>query len=167
MKGIFLTIMAGLLTVGLLDTPALAGEVKPIPMTLHVVVTVPPPCTVKGSNVEFGDVIIKRINGINYRMDAGYTLDCTSSRANDVRMQLKGDTTTVNGETVLSTGISGFGIRIENGANNSLFALGESNWLPFNINNKPSLKAVPVKESGAQLTAAEFNATMTMVVDYQ
>ncbi|MCV5539847.1 fimbrial protein, partial [Escherichia coli] len=31
----------------------------------------------------------------------------------------------------------------------------------------PNLTAVPVKQSGVQLTPAEFNASMTMVVDYQ
>ncbi|HHQ9996598.1 TPA: fimbrial protein, partial [Escherichia coli] len=28
-------------------------------------------------------------------------------------------------------------------------------------------KAVPVKQSGVQLTPSEFNASLTMVVDYQ
>ncbi|EIK0679933.1 TPA: fimbrial protein, partial [Escherichia coli] len=57
--------------------------------------------------------------------------------------------------------------RIENSADNSLFAVGENSWTPFNINNQPQLKAVPVKASGAQLAAGEFNASLTMVVDYQ
>ena len=82
-------------------------------------------------------------------------------------MQLKGTTTTINGETVLSTGIDGFGIRIENAADNSLFAVGENNWTSFDYNSLPKLNAVPVKQSGAQLMASEFNASMTMVVDYQ
>ncbi len=86
---------------------------------------------------------------------------------NDLRMQLKGNTSTINGETVLSTNITGLGIRIENSADNSLFAVGENSWTPFNINNQPQLKAVPVKASGAQLAAGEFNASLTMVVDYQ
>ena len=55
----------------------------------------------------------------------------------------------------------------ENAADNSLFAVGENNWTPFNVNTQPQLKAVPVKQSGVQLTPSEFNATMTMVVDYQ
>ncbi|MCV5216700.1 hypothetical protein OFC53_36300, partial [Escherichia coli] len=42
-----------------------------------------------------------------------------------------------------------------------------NNWTPFNVNTQPQLKAVPVKQSGVQLTPSEFNATMTMVVDYQ
>ncbi len=82
-------------------------------------------------------------------------------------MQLKGTTTTVNGETVLDAGIAGFGIRIENAADNSLFSIGENNWTPFAFNSLPQLKAVPVKQNGVQLAPAEFNASMTMVVDYQ
>ncbi|EHK9946397.1 fimbrial protein [Escherichia coli] len=87
--------------------------------------------------------------------------------ADELRMQLKGATTVINGETVMATEIPGLGIRIENGADNSLFRVGEGNWTPFNFYQSPNLKAVPVKQSGAQLMPAVFNATMTMVVDYQ
>ncbi len=80
-------------------------------------------------------------------------------------MQLQATTTTINGETVLSAGISGFGIRIQNAADHSLVAVGNSSWLPFNINTQPDFEAVPVKQSGVELMASEFNATMTMVVD--
>ncbi|EFA4797723.1 fimbrial protein [Escherichia coli] len=146
---------------------AVAGDVKTVPLTLRVLVDGPPPCTVKGSDVDFGDVLIKAIDGTKYRKDAPYTLNCANSVVNDLRMQLKGNTTLINGETVLSTGITGFGIRIENAADNSLFAIGENNWTPFNIGNQPQLKAVPVKESGVQLTASAFSGTLTMVVDYQ
>ena len=58
-------------------------------------------------------------------------------------------------------------MRIENAADNALFAVGENNWTPFNFNTQPQLKAVPVKQSGVQLTPSEFNASLTMVVDYQ
>lgn len=156
-------ILFGLLLAG----SAVAGEVKEVPLTLRVLVDGPPPCTVKGSDVDFGDVVIKSINGTNYRKDAPYTLNCANSVVNDLRMQLKGNTTLINGETVLSTGIPGFGIRIENAADNSLFAIGENNWTPFSIGSQPQLRAVPVKESGVQLTASAFSGTLTMVVDYQ
>ncbi|MGS0065838.1 fimbrial protein, partial [Escherichia coli] len=43
----------------------------------------------------------------------------------------------------------------------------ENNWTPFAFNSLPQLKAVPVKQNGVQLAPAEFNASMTMVVDYQ
>ncbi len=32
---------------------------------------------------------------------------------------------------------------------------------------RAGFEAVPVKQSGTQLTASEFSATMTMVVEYQ
>ncbi|RZN54290.1 hypothetical protein D9736_00655 [Escherichia sp. E10V10] len=147
--------------------PAVGGGSKSVDLILRVLVDAPPPCSVTGSAVEFGDVIIKKINGTNYRMNAEYKLDCKGSLSDDLQMQFKGTTTTINGETVLSTGISGFGIRIESASDNSLFPIGENNWTPFNINNQPKLKAVPVKESGVSLAASEFNASMTMVVDYQ
>lgn len=55
----------------------------------------------------------------------------------------------------------------QNAADHSLVAVGNSSWLPFNINTQPDFEAVPVKQSGVELMASEFNATMTMVVDYQ
>lgn len=146
---------------------AVAGDVKTVPLTLRVLVDAPPPCTVKGSSVEFGNVVIDDIDGNNYRQNADYKLNCSQSVANDLQIQLKGTITTINGEMVISTNIPGFGIRIENAADNSLFAVGENNWTPFSINNQPLLKAVPVKENGVQLTPSEFNASLTMVVDYQ
>ena len=66
---------------------------------------------------------------LNIAKDAGYTLNCANSLSDDLQMQFKGTTTTINGETVLSTGITGFGIRIENAADNSLFAIGDNTGL--------------------------------------
>ena len=157
---------AGLLVFGLCSFPVMAGS-KSLELTLRVLVDGPPPCSVKGSAVEFGDVYISKINGTNYRQDAKYTLNCSNRASDDLQMQLKGNTTVINGETVLSTDIAGLGVRIENAADNALFAVGENNWTPFNVNTQPQLKAVPVKQSGVQLTPSEFNASLTMVVNYQ
>jgi type 1 fimbria pilin len=161
---------AGLLVLagwGISDIAA-AGDIKQVDLTLRILVDGPPPCSVKGSNVEFGDnVVINKLDGTNYRQDAKYTLDCGNKVSDDLQMQLKGNTAVINGETVLSTDITGLGVRIENGADNSLFAVGENNWTPFNYNSQPQLKAVPVKQNGVQLTPSEFNASLTMVVDYQ
>lgn len=168
MKDLFLAGAGVFLLIGsVANNLAIGGESKTVDLVLKVFVDAPPPCSVEGSAVEFGSVIIKQIDGSNYRQEAGYKLDCSGRLADDLRMQLKGTTTTINGETVLSTGIDGFGIRIENAADNSLFAVGENNWTSFDYNSLPKLNAVPVKQSGAQLMASEFNASMTMVVDYQ
>ncbi|EFL4480737.1 fimbrial protein [Escherichia fergusonii] len=167
MRRIFLRRLGVLLACWAISHLVGAGDMKTVPLTLRVLVDGPPPCTIKGSKVEFGDMIGNNVNGTNYRQDAKYTLSCANSLANDLRMQLRGDTWVINGETVLRTDITALGVRIENAADNSLFTIGNNSWTVFNINNQPQLKAVPVKENGAQLATGEFNARLTMVVDYQ
>ncbi|EKM3534600.1 fimbrial protein [Escherichia coli] len=167
MKAFFLAGSAALLLAcGVTVFPAMAGG-KIVNLTLRVLVDGPPPCSIQGSAVEFGSVVIKGIDGTNYRQPVGYTMNCSNSVSDDLRMQLQATTTTINGETVLSTGIDGFGIRIQNATNHSLVAVGNSSWLPFKTSTQPDFEAVPVKQSGVELMASEFNATMTMVVDYQ
>ncbi|EFQ8034938.1 fimbrial protein [Escherichia coli] len=167
MKAFFLAGSAALLLAcGVTVFPAMAGG-KIVNLTLRVLVDGPPPCSIQGSAVEFGSVVIKGIDGTNYRQPVGYTMNCSNSVSDDLRMQLQATTTTINGETVLSTGIDGFGIRIQNATDHSLVAVGNSNWLPFKTSTQPDFEAVPVKQSGVELMASEFNATMTMVVDYQ
>ena len=163
MKGVLLPV-AGMV---LLACGSAWADSKTVNLTLRILVDAPPPCTVKGSAVEFGNVIIKNIDGSNYRQPVGYTLNCSNSVSDDLQMQLQGTTTTINGETVLSTGINGFGIRIQDASSHAPVALAGNNWLPFNVNSRPGFEAGPVKQSGTQLTASEFSATMTMVVEYQ
>ncbi|MEO2956663.1 hypothetical protein ABHB81_21080, partial [Escherichia coli] len=75
MKAFFLTGSAALLLAcGVTVFPAMAGG-KIVNLTLRVLVDGPPPCSVKGSVVEFGNVIIKSIDGANYRQPVGYTLN--------------------------------------------------------------------------------------------
>ncbi len=89
---------------------AVAGsDIKQVDLTLRILVDGPPPCSVKGSAVKFGNVIINRIDGTNYQQDAKYTLNCGNKVSDDLRMQLKGNTAVINGETVLSTDIAGLG----------------------------------------------------------
>ncbi|HIB5144243.1 TPA: fimbrial protein [Escherichia coli] len=167
MKAFFLAGSAALLLAcGVTVFPAMAGG-KIVNLTLRVLVDGPPPCSIQGSAVEFDSVVIKGIDGTNYRQPVGYTMNCSNSVSDDLRMQLQATTTTINGETVLSTGIDGFGIRIQNATDHSLVAVGNSSWLPFKTSTQPDFEAVPVKQSGVELMASEFNATMTMVVDYQ
>ncbi|WP_436920272.1 fimbrial protein, partial [Escherichia coli] len=97
---------AGLLLFSCCSFTVMADS-KPVDLTLRVLVDAPPPCSIKGSQVEFGNMIADNVDGTNYRQDAKYTLNCTNSLANDLQMQLKGNTSTINGETVLSTNITG------------------------------------------------------------
>ena len=110
---------------------AVAGsDIKQVDLTLRILVDGPPPCSVKGSAVKFGNVIINRIDGTNYQQDAKYTLNCGNKVSYDLRMQLKGNTAVINGETVLSTDIAGLGVRIENATSVSR-AIRWARWKAF------------------------------------
>ena len=86
----------------------------------------------------------------------------------DLRLNMQATTTVINGETVIDTGIAGFGIRIQKASDHSILDLTPGTWLPFNFSSgAPALEAVPVVQSGVTLTAAEFSASATIVVDYQ
>ncbi|KUV97851.1 fimbrial protein [Escherichia coli] len=60
------------------------------------------------------------------------------------------------------------GFRVQKSSDHSILDLTSGSWLPFNFSSGiPALEAVPVKQSGTTLAAAEFNASATIVVDYQ
>lgn len=86
MKGVLLPV-AGMV---LLACGSAWADSKTVNLTLRILVDAPPPCTVKGSAVEFGNVIIKNIDGSNYRQPVGYTLNCSNSVSDDLQMQLRG-----------------------------------------------------------------------------
>ncbi|WP_252403679.1 fimbrial protein, partial [Escherichia coli] len=95
-------------------------------------------------------------------------LVCNNLAMDDLRLQMQATTVVINGETVISTGIPGFGIRVQKSSDHTILDLTSGSWLPFNFSSGvPVLEAVPVKQSGTTLAAAEFNASATIVVDYQ
>ena len=141
---------------------------KSVSMNLRVLVDAPPPCTVNGAAVEFGNVFINKIDGVSYNRPIDYSLVCNNLAMDDLRLQMQATTVVINGETVISTGIPGFGIRVQKSSDHSILDLTSGSWLPFNFSSGiPALEAVPVKQSGTTLAAAEFNASATIVVDYQ
>lgn len=65
--------------------------------------------------------------------------------------------------------MEGLGIRIQQAGNKQLVPVGITDWLNFTLSgsNGPELEAVPVKEPTTQLAGGDFNASATLVVDYQ
>lgn len=156
-----------LLLCSIVSTPVMAGS-KSVAMVLRVLVDAPPPCTVTSASVEFGNVFISKIDGVSYKRPIDYSLVCNNLAMDDLRLNMQATTTVINGETVIDTGIAGFGIRIQKASDHSILDLTPGTWLPFNFSSgAPALEAVPVVQSGVTLTAAEFSASATIVVDYQ
>lgn len=148
--------------------PVMAAN-KTVNMKLLVVVNASPPCSVTAGEVEFGNVVTTKVNGTSYQQKVGYNLNCRGRISDLLRLQIQGTATTINGESVLKTDVSGLGIRLQTGNDNTLLPPGTTNWLPFEYHDDagPAIKAVLVKDNNVTLTGGEFNAAATLIVDYQ
>ncbi|EKS6736001.1 fimbrial protein [Enterobacter ludwigii] len=141
----------------------LAGRTSTI--TVKVTVVAPPPCVVNGNRVievDFGDVIAPRVDGKQYLKNVDYSLECKGAQSNAMKLAIQGNATTFD-NTALKTNVAEFGIAIR--VNDQPLVI--NNWIKFNYPNKPKLQAVPVKRAGVELPGGEFNASATLMVNYQ
>nr|WP_229655838.1 fimbrial protein [Pantoea sp. 201603H] len=143
--------------------PVLAEAVTTV--TVKVTVVAPPPCIINDNRpieVEFGDVMTTKVDGMNYRMPVNYTLSCEGESSNAMQLEVQG-TGAAFDNTVLQTNKDGLGIKLMRvGAD-----LPVNTPVPFIYPNAPELWAIPVKETGVALTTGEFSAAASMRVDYQ
>ncbi|MFN0460480.1 fimbrial protein [Salmonella enterica subsp. enterica serovar Infantis] len=148
--------------------PLAAGS-KTVNMTLTIVVNAAPPCTVTGGEVEFGNVLTTKVDGVNYRQAVGYRLSCNGRVSDYLKLQIQGNAVTINGESVLQTDVDGLGIRLQTATDGALISPGNTQWLSFQYSggSGPAIEAIPVKNNGVTLTGGAFNAGATLVVDYQ
>lgn len=152
--------LAGLLAIVPLMTGAASSTV-----TVQVTVLVPPPCVINDDRpieVDFGEVVTTRVDGVNYRRPVGYTLSCKGAVSNDIKLQIQGTGASFDNR-VLQTRKTGLGIELQQGDKK----LPVNRWLNFTYPNVPALWAVPVKQSGATLKGGEFTASAILQVAYQ
>ncbi len=126
----------------------------------------PPPCTIDAGNtieVDFGDVGVKRVDGVKYRRGVGYTIRCgTDTLPWELKLSVNGTSTTFDGSAV-QTSAPELGIRIfQNGVP---FLLNTP--LDITLSSPPTLEVVPVKRPGAILTPARFTAVATLLAEYE
>lgn len=140
--------------------------------TLTVKVTVvEKTCDVYGSggpnqpiNVDFGDMVIKNVNGTNYETEIPYTLDCEDAASNPA-LKLKFDGTRMTGQAanVLTTSDKNLGLRLKVGGSN----LNLGAWRNFNYATKPALTATPIGSGTGGINDGQMTATGTLSVEYQ
>lgn len=149
--------------VTLLIFPILSEAVTNI--TVKVTMVAPPPCIINDNRpleVEFGDVITSKVDGINYRMQVNYTLSCDAAASNAMQLEVHGNGASFD-NTVLQTNKDGLGIKLMRGGED----LPVNTWVPFTYPNVPDMWVIPVKEAGVALTTGEFSAAASMRVSYQ
>lgn len=126
----------------------------------------PPPCTIDAGNtieVDFGDVGVKRVDGVKYRQGLSYTISCgTDTLPWVLKLSVNGTATTFDGAAV-QTSVPTLGIRVFQ--NNLPFALNTP--LEITPSSPPVLEVVPVKQPGATLAPTRFTAVATLLAEYQ
>ncbi|MBV4483593.1 fimbrial protein [Pseudomonas khavaziana] len=135
-------------------------------LTIRAVIIAPPPCVINSGStldVPFGnDLLTSRIDGVNYRRGVPYTVTCDAPYSNALTLELKG-TGAAFDNRVLVTRKPDLGVKLfVNGADWPL-----NTAVRFTYPNFPVVQAVPVKRPGSKLTGGAFDATATLVVDYQ
>lgn len=154
---------------------ALAGRKLPLRanssgvfnITIKGVIITPPPCTINNNqpiDVNFGDDLsIKKIDGVNYLKGIDYTVTCTNTSSNEMKLSIQGTATDFDDNAALQTNMNDLGIELQQDGKK----LKPGDWINFTYPTFPVLEAVPVMRSGGTLTAGVFTAGATMVVDWQ
>jgi len=135
-------------------------------LNIRAVIIAPPPCVINSGttlNVPFGnDLLTSRVDGVNYRRNVPYTVTCNSPFSNALTLELKGTGAAFDG-AVLVTRKADLGVKLY--VNGAAWPLNRA--VNFTYPNIPVVQAVPVKRAGSKLTGGAFDATATLVVDYQ
>lgn len=154
---------SGLMVIfGLIGFNAVADE----NMNFHGTLVDFPSCTINDNqpiNVEFGNVGINKIDGVNYEKNIDYKISCDGTDTKDqLYLSITGQAAGFNsGE--LSTSVDGLAIEIKQ--NSTAYKLADQ--IPVNLDAPPKLSAVPVKGAGASLATGEFSASATLQAFYQ
>ena len=126
----------------------------------------PPPCTIDAGNtieVDFGDVGVKRVDGVRYRRGVGYVINCGADTLPwALKLSVNGTPTAFDGSAV-QTSVPALGIRVFQ--NNLPFALNTP--MDITLSSPPTLEVVPVQQPGATLPPARFTAVATLLAEYQ
>lgn len=126
----------------------------------------PPPCTIDAGNtieVDFGDVGVKRVDGVKYRKGLAYIISCGPATLPwELKLSVNGTPTSFDASAV-QTSVPELGIRLFQ--NNLPFLLNTP--LDITLSSPPTLEVVPVKQPGAVLAPARFTAVATLLAEYQ
>lgn len=126
----------------------------------------PPPCTIDAGNtieVDFGDVGVKRVDGVKYRRGLAYTISCGPATLPwELKLSVNGTATTFDASAV-QTNVPELGLRLFQ--NNVPFLLNTP--LDITLSSPPTLEVVPVKQPGATLVPARFTAVATLLAEYE
>ncbi|HWD31861.1 fimbrial protein [Pseudomonas caricapapayae] len=124
------------------------------------------PCVINNNKpigAPFGDVQTAGIDGYYKTITLNYSLDCSRSTTNELRMLVRGDDAGFNTALLGVPGHENLGVALKKDGN----PLAINTWADFDTNKQPVLQAVLVKRENSELKAGAFSASATLVVDYR
>lgn len=126
------------------------------------------PCKVNNDqimDITFGNVGVKKVDGVNFMQTIPYTVDCQGAQDSTlINLTVSGTATTYD-DAALTTSAEGLGIEIQ--ANGQAMKLNQPLKTTLSGLRTLILKAVPVKDPTKELTAQTFSATATLTAEYQ
>lgn len=126
----------------------------------------PPPCTISSGNtidVNFSNVGINAVDGVNHRLPLSYTINCASSPLPwRMLLTLQGTATTYDSAAV-QTSAADMGVRLLR--NGVAFTLNTP--VSISPSSPPVLEAVLVKRPGGTLASGGFTASATLLAYYE
>lgn len=166
---ILATFTGGLSSTAVASQPARAAAKDLIPGIVYINITgnviAPPPCVINGGKmieVDFGEVMSTRIDGVSYKKPIQYSATCEKMPTNAMKVSITGNATGFDNNALL-TNITGLGVRIL--YQGKLLNLGKT--VDFTYPNFPVLEAIPVRDQAETLVGGDFVANATLRVEYQ
>ncbi|EOC1567568.1 fimbrial protein [Cronobacter dublinensis] len=168
MKKIYCFFMYMILTTGLLHLAYAEQTGDNLSVTFQGTFIISTACTINNDqviDVNFGNVGVNKVDGINYKQTIPYSIYCKGANDNSpVDLMMSGTAVSFD-DAAVKTSVSGLGIQIQ------------LNGQPMQL-NKPfpttlaaiqslTLSGVPVKEAATVLTEQPFTAIATLTANYQ
>ncbi|MGX1021966.1 type 1 fimbria pilin [Pseudomonas sp. Y3 TE3536] len=160
-----MTVARTVLLAMLLGCAPISHAEEQMVVTIEGVVYAAIPCVInKNAPITgpFGDVQTAGIDGTYKTITLDYSLDCSRSATNELRIQVRG-TPAFDPELLVVRGYDNLGIALKkDGA-----PLALNTWADFDTRKQPVLQAVLVKRENSEVQAGKLNASATLVVDYR
>lgn len=136
-------------------------------MKMHGTLVEPPACTVSGGkeiDVDFGKAVgVNKVDGTNYLQAISYQVTCLPGAGSwSLGLRVTGSVSGFD-TAALQTDVTDLGIKLLQAGK----AWPINQRLVVDAKALPLLQAVPVKKPGMKLKEGAFNATATLLADYQ
>ncbi|EJD6584528.1 fimbrial protein [Providencia rettgeri] len=116
--------------------------------------------------IHFGDILLPRINGSEYKKNVPMKLSCQGLVKNAIKITLVGDSVSFNNEGALATSNSKLGLIFY--VNNIKKPINQAIDVTYTV--FPSLDVAPIKDSKANFSNTDgglFTALATLKIEYQ